>query len=84
MISQFTAYINGNAVAANPGARCTGSGLLHMEKRAEGDSILAERLGLRKDIPRNLFQQLIERHGADAPVILDRRKTPRVTPRPSG
>jgi uncharacterized protein (DUF2336 family) len=48
-----------NSVAANSGARFSGSSLLHMVKRAEGDSILAERLGLRKDIPRNLFQQLI-------------------------
>jgi uncharacterized protein (DUF2336 family) len=48
-----------NSVAGNGGARFSGSSLLHMVKRAEGDSILAERLGLRKDIPRNLFQQLI-------------------------
>jgi len=27
----------------------------------------------------NLYQQLIERHGAGAPVILDRRQTPRST-----
>ena len=48
-----------NSVAANAGARISGSSLLHMVKRAEGDSILAEQLGLRKDIPRHLFQQLI-------------------------
>jgi Uncharacterised protein conserved in bacteria (DUF2336) len=30
-----------------------------MVKRSEGDSILAEQLGLRKDIPRHVFQQLI-------------------------
>ncbi len=54
-----------NSVAANSGARFSGSGLLHMVKRAEGDSILAERLGLRKDIPRNLFQQLIAKASDD-------------------
>jgi uncharacterized protein (DUF2336 family) len=54
-----------NSVAANSGARFSGSSLLHMVKRAEGDSILAERLGLRKDIPRNLFQQLISKASND-------------------
>jgi uncharacterized protein (DUF2336 family) len=48
-----------NSVAGNASARFSGSSLLHMVKRAEGDSILAEQLGLRKDIPRQLFQQLI-------------------------
>jgi uncharacterized protein (DUF2336 family) len=48
-----------NSVAGNAGARISSSSLLHMVKRAEGDSILAEQLGLRKDIPRHLFQQLI-------------------------
>jgi uncharacterized protein (DUF2336 family) len=54
-----------NSVAANSGASFSGSSLLHMVKRAEGDSILAERLGLRKDIPRNLFQQLIAKASSD-------------------
>src|SRR6267154_1022772 len=48
-----------NSVANNRGAQFSGFGFLHMVKRAEGDSILAEQLGLRKDIPRHLFQQLI-------------------------
>jgi uncharacterized protein (DUF2336 family) len=48
-----------NSVARNEGARFSGAGFLHMVKRAEGDSILAENLGLRKDIPRMVFQQLI-------------------------
>ena len=68
-----------NSVAANSGARFSGSSLLHMVKRAEGDSILAERLGLRKDIPRNLFQQLIakasndvrERLAGERPEMMD-------------
>jgi hypothetical protein len=36
-----------------------------MVKRAEGDSILAEQLGLRKDIPRHVFQQLIAKATSD-------------------
>src|SRR5271169_251124 len=48
-----------NSVASNNGARFSDFGFLHMVQRAEGDSILAEQLGLRKDIPRQLFQQLI-------------------------
>jgi uncharacterized protein (DUF2336 family) len=40
-----------NSVATNNGARFSDFGFLHMVKRSEGDSILAEQLGLRKDIP---------------------------------
>jgi Uncharacterised protein conserved in bacteria (DUF2336) len=36
-----------------------------MIKRAEGDSILAEQLGLRQDISRHLFQQLIAKASDD-------------------
>ncbi len=48
-----------NSVATNNGARLSDFGFLHMIQRADGDSILAEQLGLRKDIPRYIFQQLI-------------------------
>jgi uncharacterized protein (DUF2336 family) len=54
-----------NAVAGNAGARFSGTSLLRMVKRAEGDSILAEQLGLRKDVPRHLFQQLIAKASDD-------------------
>jgi uncharacterized protein (DUF2336 family) len=54
-----------SSVAGNAGARFSGSSLLHMVKRAEGDSILAEQLGLRKDVPRHLFQQLIAKASDD-------------------
>src|SRR6201995_3911087 len=53
------------SVAGNAGARFSGTSLLHMVKRAEGDSILAEQLGLRKDVPRHLFQQLIAKASND-------------------
>ena len=54
-----------NSVATNNGARFSDFGFLHMIQRAEGDSILAEQLGLRKDIPRQVFQQLIAKASDD-------------------
>jgi uncharacterized protein (DUF2336 family) len=54
-----------NSVANNDGARLSDFAFLHMIQRAEGDSILAEQLGLRKDIPRQLFQQLIAKASED-------------------
>jgi len=54
-----------SAVAGNEGAKFSDFGFLHLVKRAEGDSILAEHLGLRKDIPRRLFQQLIAKASRD-------------------
>ena len=48
-----------NSVAVNTGACFSDSGFLHLIKRSENDSILAEHLGRRRDIPRHLFQQLI-------------------------
>jgi uncharacterized protein (DUF2336 family) len=47
------------SVAANDGARFSNAGFLQLVRRSEGDSILAESVGLRKDIPRHLFHQLI-------------------------
>jgi uncharacterized protein (DUF2336 family) len=54
-----------SSVASNAGAKLSDFGFLHLVKRAEGDSILAEHLGLRKDIPRRLFQQLIAKASKD-------------------
>src|SRR6202049_4753250 len=54
-----------NSVATNNGARFSDFGFLHMIKRSEADSILAEQLGLRKDIPRHIFQQLIAKASDD-------------------
>jgi uncharacterized protein (DUF2336 family) len=53
------------SVVNNNGARLSEFGFLHMIQRAEGDSILAEQLGLRKDIPRHIFQQLIAKASDD-------------------
>jgi uncharacterized protein (DUF2336 family) len=63
-----------NSVANNNGANFSGFGFLHMVKRAEGDSILAEQLGLRKDIPRHLFQQLIAKASDDVKKRLQRER----------
>jgi len=60
-----------NSVANNSGARLSDFGFLHMIKRAEGDSILAEQLGLRQDIPRQLFQQLIAKASEDVKKRLE-------------
>jgi uncharacterized protein (DUF2336 family) len=54
------------SVASNEGARFSNIGILHMIKRSEGDSILIEQLGRRKDIPRHLFQQLIAKAADNA------------------
>src|SRR5258705_2630691 len=61
-----------NSVASNAGARFSDFGFLHMVQRAEGDSILAEQLGLRRDIPRRGFQQLIRKASEDVKKQIER------------
>jgi uncharacterized protein (DUF2336 family) len=63
-----------NSVAANDGARLSGSGFLHLLKRSEDDHILAEHLGLRKDIPRRVFQQLISKASDEVKQKLERER----------
>ena len=60
-----------NSVAINNGARLSDFGFLHLIQRADGDSILAERLGLREDIPRHIFQQLIAKASDDVKKRLE-------------
>jgi uncharacterized protein (DUF2336 family) len=62
------------SVASNNGAKFSDFGFLNMVKRAEGDSILAEQLGLRKDIPRHVFQQLIAKATDDVRKRLERER----------
>ncbi len=57
-----------------PARAFSGTSLLHMVKRAEGDSILAEQLGLRKDVPRHLFQQLIAKASDDVRKRLEHER----------
>jgi len=54
-----------SSVVANDGACFSDFGFLHTIQRSADDSILAESLGLRKDIPRPMFQQLIAKASAD-------------------
>jgi hypothetical protein len=63
-----------SSVANNNGARFSKFGFLHMIKRAEGDSILAEQLGLREDIPRHLFQRLIAKASDDVKKRLEHER----------
>ncbi len=55
-----------SSVATNNGARFSNSGILHLIKRSDNDSILVDQLGRRKDIPRHLFHQLIAKASDDA------------------
>jgi uncharacterized protein (DUF2336 family) len=63
-----------SSVATNKGAQLSTFGFLHLIKRSEKDSILAEKLGRRRDIPRHLFQQLIAKASEDVRKrLLDQR-----------
>jgi uncharacterized protein (DUF2336 family) len=62
------------SVVANDGARFSDFGFLHMIKRSEGDAILAEQLGLRNEIPRHMFQQLIAKASDDVKRKLEQER----------
>jgi uncharacterized protein (DUF2336 family) len=62
------------SVAANDGAQFSISGFLLLVRRAEGDSMLAENVGLRKDIPRHLFHQLVAKASAEVKEKLARER----------
>lgn len=62
------------SVAANGGASFSKSGFLHLVRRSEGDSILAESLGLRRDIPRHLFHQLIAKASEEVRQKLEQER----------
>jgi uncharacterized protein (DUF2336 family) len=52
------------SVATNPKARLSEDAFNTLVKRAEGDGVLAEKVGLRTDIPPRLFRQLLMRASA--------------------
>jgi len=56
-------------VAGNRGARISESGFFRLVERAESDKVLAEQVGLRPDIPPQMFQELLTRATA---VVRDR------------
>jgi uncharacterized protein (DUF2336 family) len=51
-------------VADNRGARISRNGFVSLVKRAEGDGILAEKVGLRPDIPEPMFRELLSKAAA--------------------
>jgi uncharacterized protein (DUF2336 family) len=63
-----------SSIAVNAGASLSGFGFLHLVQRSEQDSILAENLGLRKDIPRHVFQQLISKASDEVKRKLERER----------
>lgn len=50
-----------HSVAGNRGARLSETGFFRLIKRAENDGALAEKVGLRPDIPPHLFRELLTR-----------------------
>lgn len=62
------------SVAANSGACISDFGFLQMLKRSTNDSILVEQLGLRKDIPRHTFQQLVAKASDDVRRKLEQER----------
>jgi uncharacterized protein (DUF2336 family) len=63
-----------HSVAKNNGASFSNFGFLHLVKRSDKDSILAECLGLRKDIPRHVFQQLIAKASEEVKRKLEKER----------
>jgi len=66
-------------VAGNEGARLSEAGFLKLIKRSENDGILAENVGLRQDIPRHLFQQLIAKASDETRKKLERERPEMIT-----
>jgi Uncharacterised protein conserved in bacteria (DUF2336) len=61
-------------VAGNAGATFSNSGFLHLVKRSGNDTILAENLGKRVDVPRHIFQQLIAKASDETKRKLQRER----------
>jgi uncharacterized protein (DUF2336 family) len=64
------------SIVANTGASFSNSGFLQLVRRSEGDSILAESVGLRRDIPRHIFHQLIAKASEEVRQKLQRERAP--------
>jgi uncharacterized protein (DUF2336 family) len=62
------------SVVANDGARFSDFGFRQMIKRSETDAVLAERVGLRKEIPPQMFRQLIAKASDDVRHRLERER----------
>jgi uncharacterized protein (DUF2336 family) len=64
------------SVADNRGARISETGFFRLVKRAESDGVLAEKVGLRPDIPPQLFRELLTR----ATAVVHKRLLASATP----
>jgi uncharacterized protein (DUF2336 family) len=62
------------SVAANAGARFSDFAFRQMIKRSETDAVLAERVGLRKDIPPQMFRVLVAKASGDVRRKLERER----------
>lgn len=62
------------AVVANDGACFSDFGFGQMIKRAETDAALAEQVGLRREIPRHMFRQLVAKASEDVRRKLERER----------
>jgi uncharacterized protein (DUF2336 family) len=62
------------SVAANNGALISDFGFVHLIKRGKDDSILVSQIGLRPDIPKPIFQQLIAKASADVRRKLEQER----------
>jgi uncharacterized protein (DUF2336 family) len=68
------------SVASNNGARFSENGFRHMVAQAESNSVLAERLGLRRDIPRDVFEQLVAKASDEVKKRLQRERPDMIKP----
>jgi uncharacterized protein (DUF2336 family) len=62
------------SVTANSGAAISDFGFVHLIKRAKSDPILFSQIGLRPDIPKPIFQQLIAKASADVRRKLEQER----------
>jgi uncharacterized protein (DUF2336 family) len=62
------------SVAANDGARFSDFAFRQMVKRSETDAVLAEQVGLRKEIPPQMFAQLMAKASGDVRRKLERER----------
>lgn len=53
------------SVVSNRGAKLSDTGFLHLVRRSDGDRVLAEQVGLRRDIPQRVFEQLVAKASDD-------------------
>jgi rRNA processing protein Gar1 len=63
-----------HSLSGNAGAHFSDRSFLQLIQRSESDSILLESVGVRKDIPRSIFQQLIAKASEESRKKLERER----------